>query len=81
MTEKCDLVINLSGRHCPYSLMELNAVFKDMRAGAAAEIRADRTSAVDEVERWCAGTGNEVVSVETGGSGGDVRVNVVVRKA
>jgi TusA-related sulfurtransferase len=67
--------------HCPYSLLELNATFKDMRAGATAEIRADRASITDEIERWCAGTGNEVVSVDAGEAEGPARVSIIVRKA
>jgi TusA-related sulfurtransferase len=81
MTEKCDLVVDLSGMHCPYSLLELNATFKDMRAGAVAEIRSDRASVADEIERWCAGTGNEVVSVKTHDAEGAARVTILVRKA
>jgi len=81
MTDKCDLVVDLSGEHCPYSLLKINAVFKDMRAGATAEIRCDRKSIVEEIERWCARTGNEVVSAGTGKSGGVERVTLIVRKA
>lgn len=81
MMDKCDLVLDLSGVHCPYSLLELNATFKDMKPGAAAEIISDRASAVDEIERWCEGTGNEVVSVETRDGDGAARVRLIVRKA
>jgi TusA-related sulfurtransferase len=85
MMDKCDLVLDLSGMHCPYSLLELNATFKDMRPGATAEVKSDRASIVEEIERWCAGTGNEVVSVETaegpGGAGArGGRVRLIVRK-
>ena len=66
--EKCDLVLNLSGLHCPYSLMELNGTFKDLRAGALVEIKADRASIVDEIERWCRATGNDLVGMETCGT-------------
>lgn len=81
MTDKCDLVLNLSGMHCPYSLLELNATFKDMRAGASAEIIGDRASLTDEIGRWCEGTGNEMLSAETADTGGAVRVRLIVRKA
>jgi len=81
MTDKCDLVLNLSGIQCPYSMLELNATFKDMRAGATAEIIADRASIVDEIQRWCAGTGNEFVSADTDEAGGSVRVRLIVRRA
>jgi TusA-related sulfurtransferase len=80
MTDKCDLVLNLSGMHCPYSLLELNGTFKDMKTGATAEIVADRISIVDEIERWCEGTGNEVVSVCKGGGGDSGTVRLVVKK-
>lgn len=78
---KCDLVLDLSGVHCPYSLLELNRTLKDMKKGATAEIVADRVSVVDEIERWCAGTGNEVVSVCTGENPDSASVRVVLRKA
>jgi TusA-related sulfurtransferase len=81
MTEKCDLVVDLSGMHCPYSLLELNANFKDMRPGATAEIRTDRASLVEEIERWCASTGNQVVSVNTDESSRPAVVTMMVRKA
>lgn len=69
MTDKCDLVLNLSGVCCPYSLLELNGTFKDMRKGATLEILADRASIVDEIRYWCEATGNEIVSVVTGAGG------------
>ena len=78
--DKCDLVLDLSGMQCPYSLLELNATFNDMKPGAAAEILADRASAVDEIKRWCECTGNEIVSVETGDGDGPARVRLKVRK-
>ncbi len=78
---KCDLVLDLSGMRCPYSLLELNRTFKDMRKGVTAEIVADRVSVVDEIERWCVGTGNEVVSVCTGENPDSASVRVVLRKA
>ena len=81
MTDKCDLVLNLSGMQCPYTMLELNATFKDMKAGATAEIIADRPSIVDEIRRWCDGTGNEVVSADTGETEGAVSVRLVLRKA
>lgn len=81
MTDKCDLVLDLSGIQCPYSMLELNATLRDMRAGATAEIIADRASIVDEIQRWADGTGNEVVSADTGKAEGTVSVRLVVRKA
>ena len=70
MTDRCDLVLDLSGMHCPYSLLELNAAFKDMRPGATAEILGDRASLADEVRRWCESTGNLLLSSEVGGAAG-----------
>lgn len=81
MANKCNLVLNLSGMHCPYSMLKVNATFRDMKAGVTAEILGDRPSLVEEIERWCEGTGNRVVSVETGEAEGAVRVRLVVRKA
>jgi TusA-related sulfurtransferase len=81
MTDKCHSVLNLSGVRCPYSLLELNRTFKDMKKGATAEITADRVSIVDEIERWYAGTGNEVVSVCTGEGPDSGTVRMILRKA
>lgn len=81
MTDKCNLVLNLSGMQCPYSMLKVNAAFRDVKAGATVEILGDRPSLADEIERWCEGTGNRVVSVETGEAEGAVRVRLVVRKA
>ncbi len=81
MTDKCDLLLDLSGVNCPYSMLELNATFRDMKAGATAEIIADRASIIEEIQKWCAGTGNEVVSSATDADGAALTVRLVVRKA
>jgi TusA-related sulfurtransferase len=80
MTDKCDHVLDLSGMNCPYSLLELNAVFKDMRPGAAVEVAGDRASLVDEIQRWCEATGNRMESAETEASGSAPAVRLIVRK-
>jgi tRNA 2-thiouridine synthesizing protein A len=88
-TEECDLVLDLTGLNCPYSLLELNGAFKDLRPGSAAGILADRPSAVDEVRAWCRATGNELVSVDAEAADGSENgkpaappaVRLVVRKA
>ncbi len=81
MTEKCDRKVDLAGAQCPYSLLELNAVFRDMAPGETVEILSTRASIVDEIRRWSAGTGNEVVGVETVDRRGAAGVRVVLRKA
>ena len=57
--------LDLRGKQCPFTIIEIGKALKSLGAGKVLEIVADGDSAADDIRAWCAGTGIELVAIET----------------
>jgi tRNA 2-thiouridine synthesizing protein A len=60
-----DESLDLRGLECPFTVMEIGKALKSLGAGKVLEVISDRDSVVDDVRAWCAGTGTDLLGMET----------------
>lgn len=60
-----DESLDLRGKECPFTVMEIGKALKSLGAGKVLEVVSDRDSVVDDVRAWCVGSGTELLGVET----------------
>jgi TusA-related sulfurtransferase len=56
-----DESLDLRGKECPFTIMEIGNVLRSLKAGQILEVIAGSGSAIDDIRSWCAGTGTELV--------------------
>jgi TusA-related sulfurtransferase len=76
MTTEPEKTLDLRGKRCPYTLMDLSAAMRTMREGAVMEVLVDGPDGVEEIKAWCEATGREFEEPDGIGT-----VRVRVRKA
>jgi TusA-related sulfurtransferase len=56
--------LDLRGKECPFTVLELGKTVRGLARGDVLEIRVGRETAVDDIRAWCEGTGNEFLTSE-----------------
>ena len=75
MTSEPAKKLDLRGKRCPYTLMDLSAAVRALPEGGALEVLVDGPHGVEEIKAWCEATGREFTEPE-----GDRMHRVLVRK-
>lgn len=60
-----DESLDLRGKQCPFTIMEIGKVLRSLGSGQVLEVITDGGTAIDDIRAWCAGTGTELVAVQT----------------
>lgn len=68
--------IDLRGKECPFTLLEIGDALRGLETGALLKVTTDHDSIVEDVKAWCAGTGTEFVEVRRQGG-----IHIYLRKA
>jgi tRNA 2-thiouridine synthesizing protein A len=75
MKLKPDQSLDLRGKECPFTILEIGKAFRTLTAGDLLEVISDRESVIADVEAWCKETGAELAGTDT-----DVGVKIYLRK-
>jgi TusA-related sulfurtransferase len=68
--------LDLRGKECPYTILDLARAVRELGPGSVLEIVVEQESTVDDIRAWCEGTGNEFLASEGGAA-----AKVYLRKA
>jgi tRNA 2-thiouridine synthesizing protein A len=71
-----DKSLDLRGKECPFTVMEIGKALKSLGAGKVLEVLSDRADLVDDVKAWCVGTGTDLLGVDT-----DTGIRIYLKKA
>jgi TusA-related sulfurtransferase len=58
-----DQKVDLRGKFCPFTVLELGKVLKVLKSGGLVEVLVEGAYAIDEIKTWCKGTGTEFIGV------------------
>lgn len=58
-----DESLDLRGKQCPFTIMEIGKVLRSLGTGKVLEVIAGSGPVIDDIKAWCAGTGTELVAV------------------
>ena len=75
MDAEPDRTLDLSGKECPLTILEVGKAFDTLPSGALIKVISDRDSIVDDLRAWCEGRGMEFVQATSG-----VATEVILRK-
>lgn len=64
MTAAEGRTLDTRGTLCPQPIMDLAAVMRTLEVGDELVVLSDDAAFAADVEAWCAGTGNELLSLE-----------------
>jgi len=67
MTGAGNAVLDTRGELCPKPIIDLAAKLRSMPEGAILEVLSDDLAFPPDLRAWCAGTGNEVLGLQTQG--------------
>jgi TusA-related sulfurtransferase len=62
-----DMTLDLSGKHCPFTVMDLAGAVRSLAAGGVLEVLIDGEAGVEEVRAWCKATGRELLDWDRAG--------------
>jgi tRNA 2-thiouridine synthesizing protein A len=64
MGNKPDRTIDLTGKQCPFTILEIGKILRTLQPGQVLEVLADSDALTDDVKAWCAGVGEEFIGAE-----------------
>jgi TusA-related sulfurtransferase len=67
MLHRPDMTLDLRGRHCPYTVLELANAVRTVTGDGVVEVVVDDRTGLEEVSAWCDATGSEFLGFTTEG--------------
>jgi TusA-related sulfurtransferase len=67
MISESEITLDLRGKQCPYTLMELSQAVRRLTPGGVLEVLLDGPDGVEEVKAWCEATGRGFVGPNAAG--------------
>ena len=65
MVPKPSRTLDLCGKQCPFTIVEIGKALRDLSAGEVLEVLSDSQTFLDDVKAWCEGTGTILVDSTT----------------
>jgi TusA-related sulfurtransferase len=66
MPHRPDRTLDLTGKACPFTLLEIGNALRTLEPGQILEAVSDSEAFPGDVEAWCAGIGEEFIGAEVG---------------
>jgi cysteine desulfurase len=64
MSLEPDMRLDLRGKRCPFTVLDLAVAVRNLAAGGTLEILVDGSAGAEEVRAWCEATGREFIEPE-----------------
>jgi TusA-related sulfurtransferase len=66
MDAQPDRTLDLRGKECPFTILEVGKALDTLRSGALIKVISDRDSIVEDLKAWCEARGEEFVRAASG---------------
>ena len=63
-----DRSLDLRGKKCPFTVLEMGMAMRELAGGQVLEIVVENEGMIDEIRSWCRGTGVEFMGSQASGT-------------